>query len=166
VSNNPLGSGVPTTKRTVNARARKDLASFTSRPQSIAFDLEKKNKSQCDLITRQFGKHTFRFRQLLQFIASRGSLLILRTGKRSMPIWGLDMVSSSTAVAMNDCRRRTAASNQVRVEFAAQRKLEPKAMCEHIRRTEASTDRKDERSGGIEAKDVTEARSGLAGYLN
>jgi len=83
-----------------------------------------------------------------------------------MPIWGLDMVSSSTAVAMNDCRRPTAASNQLEVEFAAQKGSESKAMRRYICGTEASKKRKADCLGGIEAKDMTETGSGPADYLN
>lgn len=38
---------------------------------------------------------TFRLRQLLQFMASRGSFETRRAGRRSMPIWGLDIAAAS-----------------------------------------------------------------------
>ena len=38
---------------------------------------------------------TFRLRQLLQFIASRGSLETRRAGKRSIPICGLDIAAAT-----------------------------------------------------------------------
>ena len=44
---------------------------------------------------RRRGIATFRLRQLLQFMASRGSVVTRRVGRRSMPICGLDMVESS-----------------------------------------------------------------------
>jgi hypothetical protein len=37
---------------------------------------------------------TFRLRQLLQFIASRGSVEARRAGRRSMPICGLDIAKT------------------------------------------------------------------------
>jgi hypothetical protein len=51
---------------------------------------------------------TFRLRQLLQFMASRGSLDTRRAGRRSMPIWGLDIAAASdceTSVDIGALRR-------------------------------------------------------------
>jgi hypothetical protein len=39
-------------------------------------------------------QHTFRLRQLLQFMASRGSLETRRAGRRSIPICGLDIAAA------------------------------------------------------------------------
>jgi hypothetical protein len=42
----------------------------------------------------QATQHTFRLRQLLQFMASRGSLETRRAGRRSIPICGLDIAAA------------------------------------------------------------------------
>lgn len=41
-------------------------------------------------------------RQLLQFMASRGSVIMRRAGRRSMPIWGLDMVGAGGETTVVD----------------------------------------------------------------
>jgi hypothetical protein len=67
---------------TINTRALEDLACLASRSQPIALDLEN------FLVCRNYyngRRRTFRFLHDLQFIDSRGSLLMRRAGNRSMP---------------------------------------------------------------------------------
>lgn len=73
--------------RTVNTWAGKDLASLTCWLQTIAFYL--RSQFNDSLVGKIETSNTFLFRQLLQFMASRGSLLTRRWGKRSMPTCGL-----------------------------------------------------------------------------
>jgi hypothetical protein len=46
------------------------------------------------VIRRGTQKHTLRFRHDLQFMDSRGSLLMRRVGRRSMLTWGRGMGAS------------------------------------------------------------------------
>jgi hypothetical protein len=122
-----LGHGI------VDTRAVEDLASLAGWTGAVALDLagrsvvwwwwwwcvgveERESKEG----TRQEGKEkssnkrkksTLRLRQLLQFMASRGSLETRRAGRRSMPIWGLDIVAAveceSEASADMDMGTRT-----------------------------------------------------------
>lgn len=53
--------------------------------------------------------HTLRLRQLLQFMASRGSVEARRVGRRSMPICGLDIAKTGdceTSVDMSEAWSR------------------------------------------------------------
>jgi hypothetical protein len=71
-------------ERTVYTRAVEDLAGFTRRACAVALDLELR---LARLKRRNMQRSTtFRFRQLLQFMASLGSLETRRAGSRSMPI--------------------------------------------------------------------------------
>jgi hypothetical protein len=88
---------------TVNARDGEDLAGLASRAQPIAFDLEAR-KTEAPVSQGAQSRYaigvlwwlkwqmsgewepTLRLRQLLQFIASRGSEAIRRAGSLSMPI--------------------------------------------------------------------------------
>jgi hypothetical protein len=77
------------------------LTSLTSRSQPIAFDLGK-TVSEPENIFKKLNKQTLRFRHDLQFIDSRGSLLMRRAGSRSMPTCGLpDMVEKKRPDAKN-----------------------------------------------------------------
>lgn len=80
---------------TVDTRAIEDLTGFAGWPCPVAFDLV-----GSDMLCNDGAilKNTFRLRQLLQFMASRGSFETRRVGRRSMPICGLDMAASG------DCR--------------------------------------------------------------
>lgn len=73
---------------TVNARAVEDLTGLAGRACPVALDLP---GSEVLLRLGGFLGGTFRLRQLLQFMASRGSLETRRVGRRSMPICGLDI---------------------------------------------------------------------------
>jgi hypothetical protein len=111
-----LGHGI------VDTRAVKDLAGLAGWTGAVALDLAGRSVVWWDEVvvvvvvvcgdggereskegTRQDGKEessnkrkksTLRLRQLLQFMASRGSLETRRAGRRSMPIWGLDIVAA------------------------------------------------------------------------
>jgi hypothetical protein len=48
------------------------------------------------------GISTFRLRQLLQFMASRGSLDTRRAGRRSIPICGLDIAAARDCETSED----------------------------------------------------------------
>jgi len=79
-------------EHTVYTRAVEHLTGFTGRACAIALDLEFGLARGHDE-KKQTGT-TFRFRQLLQFMASRGSLETRRAGSRSMPICGLAIAAS------------------------------------------------------------------------
>lgn len=94
-------------RRTIYARALEDLASLARRPQPIAFYLDHRpsvspkllegSSCQGKVWTLQalilLDSRTFLLRHDLQFIDSRGSLLIRRAGSLSMPTCGRDMGS-------------------------------------------------------------------------
>lgn len=76
---------------TIDTRTLEDLASFTRWAKSIAFDLMPPVR---DRQTQEYPRSddvTLRFRHDLQFMDSRGSLLIRWVGSRSIPICGLAM---------------------------------------------------------------------------
>lgn len=79
-------------RHTIDTRAVEDLAGFTGWTGSVAFDLD---GGLVKAEMQRPGSSTFRLRQLLQFIASRGSLEMRRAGSRSIPICGLDIVEAS-----------------------------------------------------------------------
>jgi hypothetical protein len=111
-----LGHGI------VNTRAVEDLAGLAGWTGAVALDLagrsvvwwdevvvvvvcgdggERERERGRNETRREGGKQqqkkkrsTLRLRQLLQFMASRGSLETRRAGRRSMPIWGLDIVAA------------------------------------------------------------------------
>lgn len=76
---------------TVDARAVEDLTGLTGWACPVALDLAG-SEVLCKLDAVPSG--TFRLRQLLQFMASRGSLETRRVGRRSMPICGLDIAET------------------------------------------------------------------------
>lgn len=93
--------------RTVNAWTLEDLASFTGRTQAVTLDLCDRrhllDPNNLNILSAVLVGHdgfgprdrepTLRFLHDLQFIDSRGSLLMRRVGRRSMPTCGRDMVT-------------------------------------------------------------------------
>lgn len=71
-------------EHTVDTRAIEHLTCFTGRSCTVTFDLG--TWSVYHTIDASTVQRTFRLRQLLQFMASRGSLETRRAGSRSMPI--------------------------------------------------------------------------------
>jgi hypothetical protein len=70
---------------TIDTRAVEDLAGLAGWTCAIALDLENPYVSnQIGAAGQESG--TFRLRQLLQFMASRGSFETRRAGRRSIPI--------------------------------------------------------------------------------
>ena len=79
---------------TVDASAIEDVTSLATRSEPVTFDLV---CYQLPETVWPRGILTLRLRQLLQFIASLGSLLLGRlTGRRSMPICGLDIMAKGS----------------------------------------------------------------------
>jgi hypothetical protein len=86
---------------TVNTWAVEDLARLARRTCPVALDLEQLSTR---FKTAWWSPCTLRLRQLLQFMASRGSVEARRVGRRSMPICGLDIAKTGdceTAVDMS-----------------------------------------------------------------
>jgi hypothetical protein len=90
---------VAAAERTINTCAIEHLTSFTSWPCAVAFDLLK----TLEIVAVEVHKNkTFRLRQLLQFIASRGSFEKRRAGRRSIPICGLDIAAAIDCETLAD----------------------------------------------------------------
>lgn len=90
-----LGAGAM--KRTIDASAVEDLTGFTCWACAVALDLRQlvSNRGMDQRLDKTRAEwRTFLLRQLLQFMASRGSLETRRAGRRSMPIWGLDIAAA------------------------------------------------------------------------